>query len=83
MGIGMNTSTPVCIKKLGEKYEARVGFILFGAGNLSEEEMDSAGRDPFSDKWQDNFCRGFGNTEEEALADLKKNYDELYESIWL
>ena len=82
MGIGMNSTTPVVVKEIDGKFEARVGFMLFGSANMSEEQMDAADRDPFSDKWQDNFCRGTGATREEAIAALQKDYDSLYESIW-
>jgi hypothetical protein len=82
MGIGMNGTTPVVVKEIDGRFEARVGFALFGSANMTEEQMDAAGRDPFSDKWQDNFCSGVGATREEAIAALEKDCESLYDSIW-
>lgn len=83
MGIGLNGTTPVTVKEIDGKFEARVGIALFGSTNMTEEQMDAAGRDPFSEKWMDNFCRGVGETRDDAIAALQKDYETLYESIWI
>lgn len=83
MGVGMNGTTPVVVKQVDGKFVARVGIALFGATNMTDEQMDAAGRDPFSDKWQDNFCQGEGATEEEAKTALEKDAADMYETIWL
>jgi hypothetical protein len=82
MGIGLNGTTPVVVTEIDGKFEARVGIALFGSTNMTEEQMDAADRNPFSDRWMDNFCRGTGATKEEAIAALEKDFDSLYESIW-
>ena len=82
MGIGINGTTPVVFKEINGGFEARVGFALFGATNMTEEQMDAADRDPFHPDWFDNFCRGVGHTKEEALKALEADYEKISQSIW-
>ena len=95
--IGIAGTTPVVIKELSDKertqglkagdtrrkkYEARMGVAIMGATNLNEKQMRLAEFNPFHDKWYDNYASGFGNTHEEAIADLKKDKAKLAESLF-
>lgn len=83
--MGLSTTTPVRYreKKIGHKVEARVGIAMFGSTMMTREQMDAAGRDPFSNLWFDNYCHGTGATREEALAALNRHANQIAASLWV
>lgn len=79
---GVAGTTPVKIKKTEEGYEARCGIALFGSTNMSEEQFKACDYDPFHNEFRDNYCRGIGVTEQEAVNALEKDWKDMHESIW-
>lgn len=78
----MQGTTPITIKKTSEQFEARMGIAIFGATNMNEDEFRAAQYNPFHDLFHDNFVKGIGATEEEAIANMKRDFNELYEGLW-
>lgn len=78
--IGVAGTTKVFINKTESGYEARVGVGIMGMTNIPLDEL--ADMNPFNDDFHDNFARGVGTTEEEALAALKQDMHSLCESVW-
>lgn len=77
--IGCSGVTNTFVRKNDDgRFEARTGVALFGY--LQDE--DSAGGNPFDDKFMDNYVRGVGATEEEAVADMEKDWKELGDSLF-
>jgi hypothetical protein len=60
-------------------FEARVGIALMGTTANPETNEDS---DPFSMRFRDNFARGYGTTEEEALEALKADMHNIADGLW-
>lgn len=60
-------------------FEARVGIAIMGSTANPETTEDS---DPFSGRFRDNFARGFGTTEEEALEALRHDVHSIADSLW-
>jgi hypothetical protein len=60
-------------------FEARVGIALMGATANPETNEDS---DPFSMRFRDNFARGYGTTEEEALEAMKADMHNIANGLW-
>lgn len=59
------------------KFEVRMGIALFGCCN-DERQSDN----PFHEDFNDNFVRGEGSTEEEAVANLCKEVCSTANSLW-
>jgi hypothetical protein len=64
------------------KFEVRTGIAIFGSCNMDTEGFEKCGYNPFHPDFQDNYAKGFGNTEEEALAALAADVHETGESLW-
>lgn len=79
---GLSGTTPVTIKQSPEGFEARMGFALFGYTNMNEEEFRASQYNPFHADFHDNYAVGKGSTQEEAIADLKRDVKSLHESLW-
>lgn len=81
--VGVSGTTPVHIKKHNdEKFEARCGIALIGTMNMTPEQYDACDHNPFHEKFNDNFCRGEGKTEAEAIENLKIDMHMLSNALW-
>jgi len=83
--IGVSGITPVVVRcsPTGRedwpmKYEARMGFCIFGRPNCEE----SIGKNPFDEDYHDNYVRGIGMTEKIALRKLKEELRDLTDMLW-
>jgi hypothetical protein len=61
--------------RIPDIFEARVGIAIMGYCNPGDS-------DPFSHKFRDNYARGFGTTQEQAIEALKADIKSTAESIW-
>jgi hypothetical protein len=59
-------------------FEARVGVAIMGSVN----DEASIGMDPFDRKFRDNFARGYGTTEQEAIDALRADMESIAEGLW-
>lgn len=67
MGLGLTVSTPICSRQKGAIIEVRVGLAFFGQTQMTKEQRDAAGNNPFSNLWWDDFISAKGLTYEAAL----------------
>lgn len=82
--IGIAGTTPVhVIKHDNGTFEARCGFALMGATNMSAEEFAACDYNPFNEKFHDNYSVGKGDDEEQAIAQLKSNMKTTADSLWV
>ncbi len=81
--IGVSGITNVFVVKEGDIYTARVGIALMGSTNMSSEELAACNYNPFHENFRDNYAKGTGSTEEEAINDLKADLRKLADSLWL
>lgn len=65
------------------KFEARCGFSLMGATNMSEDDFSACNYDPFHDKFFDNYAVGKGDSEEQSIAQLKADMKATVDSLWV
>lgn len=65
--------------KVRDIFEARVGIAIMGVTANPKTNEDS---DPFSSSFRDNYARGFGTTEEEALEALREDIKTTTDSLW-
>ncbi len=79
--VGIASTTPTFIQKTDEGFEARHGVAIMGHTNMPLEKL--AKISPFDDDFNDNFARGVGATEREALADLDAVAKAIAKSLWL
>ena len=80
---GMSPTTLIVIRKeTGGQHAARMGFAIFGCANMSARQMAAAGHDPFHQDWTGNVCEGFGETSDDAVADLESKCRGLIEGLW-
>lgn len=80
--VGISGTTKVYVRKHPFKdtprmFEARVGFALMGSTNMTEAEFKACGYNPFHSKFNDNYAIGWGATEDEAIADLRRELSEM------
>ena len=81
--VGISGITPVVVKRnTNGTFEARMGVSIMGSTNMTEEDLDACGRDPFKDNFLDNFVWGVGNTQEEAIEALKKDHKNMADLLW-
>jgi len=81
--IGVAGTTPCHIQKTEEGYEARIGVALFGMSNFNKEDFERVNYNPFHDEFYDNYCSGKGQTEEEAIEELKADMKDMADSLWV
>lgn len=82
--LGMAGTTPITLKTLEDgTVEARMGFALFGATNMDEDQFRAAQYNPFHPDFHDNYGVGKGATDEGALADLRRSLDEINDGLWI
>jgi hypothetical protein len=81
--LGISGTTPVHVRREGDRYEARVGVALMGATNMDTAGFEACGHDPFHDRFYDNYAHGFGSTEQEAIDAMKKDAAEIAATLWL
>ena len=62
----------VYIQKVDGGFEARQAVAFFGSFQMPEEELEKIDYNPFHEDFHDNFSRGIGKTEDEAIQALKK-----------
>lgn len=80
--IGLAGTTPTVIAETPAGYESRMGIAIFGASNLSDEEMKACMENPFHADFHDNYVSGKGATVAESLADMNRDFKEMHESLW-
>jgi len=81
--IGVSGTTAIVIRKTAEGYEARMGFALMGHTNMNEDGFRAAEFNPFHGEFYDNYVKGVGLTEDEAMAAMKNDLNEISESLWI
>ena len=80
--VGVSGTTDVVTRQNSNgTWEARVGVSMIGTTNMEWEDIERI-NNPFSDEWEDNFARGTGATEAEAIDALKKDVQSLADSLW-
>lgn len=81
--IGVSCTTEAHVMRCPDgKFEARVGFSVFGAGDMNEAEFAACGHSPFHPNFHDNFARAIGDTEADALKALAADLKRIGESLW-
>ncbi len=81
--IGVSFTTPCHVTRLPDsQFEARVGFCVLGAPNMSEEDFKKCDHNPFHPEFHDNFAQAKGATVEAALAKLSANIKSIGDSLW-
>lgn len=81
--IGLSGTTDCHVQKQDDgRYEARIGFAVFGQTNMSVSEFEQVDYNPFHARFYDNYSSGFGNTQDEAIANLKVEMGQTAESLW-
>jgi len=81
--IGIAMTTPVHVLEKDGVFEARAGCAIMGTTNMTEEQMNAQGRNPFLDDWHDNFVRGKGDTREAAINAMRNDASSMAESLWI
>ena len=82
--IGTSGTTPVHVKRLVDgTFEARMGIAILGSTNMDPAGYEACGFDPFSHLFWDNFASGTGTTEEEAIAAMKADQQQINRTLWL
>lgn len=76
--IGVAGTTRIHFRKVGENVAARVGIAIFGMTNVPHGQDD----DPFDAEFRDNYAEGIGSTRDLALQDLRKDIQEISDSLW-
>lgn len=84
--LGVSGTTKVFVRETVDDnnvplFAARMGIALFGVTNRKDAALSEA--NPFDPDFNDNFAEGIGNTEAQALADLKKDVDDLSKMLFL
>ena len=64
-----------------KRYEVRGAIALFGDGCGADESI-AQGLSPFDKEFQGNYCSGTGDTQEEAMENLRKDVAKVYEGLW-
>jgi hypothetical protein len=65
-------------RAIPEIWEARVGMAIAGyAAPTTTEESN-----PFDRTFRDNFARGFGTSEDEAIAALRLDLKRTADGLW-
>lgn len=81
--IGVSFTTPTHLRRTPNgKWEARVGFAIFGGSNFTEEQFKACGHNPFHPEFHDNYASVFGDSEEAALKALAADLKRLGDSLW-
>lgn len=82
--IGVSGTTECYVKSTAAGvYEARMGFSLIGHTNMTQEQFNACDCNPFHDEFHDNFAKGVGSSEEEAIASLKKDLKDIADRLWM
>jgi hypothetical protein len=81
--IGVSCTTETHVMRCADgKHEARVGFSLMGSTNMDEAQFKRCLHNPFHPEFHDNFARGFGDTDDEAIKALEKELIKIGDSLW-
>lgn len=62
--------------------EARMAIAIFGNFNMPEEELAKIDYNPFHPDFNDNYAKGVGSTEQEAIAEMRKDVSDIADSLW-
>lgn len=84
--LGISGTTKVFVREtVNDNYDpmftARMGIAVFGVTQRKDPGLSEA--NPFDPDFGDNFAEGIGNTEIQALADLKQDVDDLSKTLFL
>lgn len=81
--IGVSYTTPCHVMRLPDgQVEARVGFCVMGAPNMSEEDFKKCGDNPFHPDFHDNYAQAKAATVGEALVKLAADLKSIGDSLW-
>ncbi len=64
------------------RYEARMGFALFGQTNMDDDALRDCEANPFHPEFYDNYVTGHGNTHEEAMTAMASELEEISQSLF-
>jgi len=83
--VGIVGTTKIFIRQnsgsVTNKFEARVGISIFGRTNMDLHVLENLS--PFDKiRFQDNYAKGFGKTQEEAIEDLKRDIREIQKGLF-
>ncbi len=81
MGISTTTETHV-IKLPDGQYEARVGFAIMGPPNMSAEQFEACGHNPFHPDFRDNYATAKAATVDEAIKLLGADLKNISDGLW-
>lgn len=77
--VGVAQITQVVVKRHApDKFEARVGVAIFGSCNDPDTGWMA---DAFAEDFPENYCKGEGSTEAEALEAMRKDMREMSLSL--
>ena len=79
--VGVSGTTRIIVRPVAGKFEARMGVAILGSVDMTEQQMKDCDRNPFSEKFHGNFAQGFGDSSEEAIAELRDDVQRL--AVWL
>lgn len=80
--IGIAGTTRVVVKRFDDHtYEARVGIAIMGETNQPLDELQNANPFDKPPAFYDNYAKGVGRTEEEAIAAMKADMRSLADSL--
>jgi hypothetical protein len=81
--MGVSTTTETHTMKLPDgRIEARVGFAVLGPPNMSEEQFEKCGHNPFHPDFHDNYASAKAPTLEEALKALSADLKNISDGLW-
>lgn len=67
--------------KDGKLFWCRQAIAIMGSFNMSIDEIEKIS--PFDPNFNDNYVEGKGKTKDEALAKMKKDAEEISDSLWV
>lgn len=82
--LGVSGTTKIFTRRNPDgQWEARMGIALIGSTNMDFAGYEAAQHNPFHEKFYDNYAKGLGASEGEALEALKEDVHKISESLWI
>lgn len=79
--IGLNPDKVYWMRSAtGREFWCRQAVGIFGGFNMSEEQRKRIS--PFDRRFFDNYVEGKGKTKKEALANMKKQLEDMSNALW-
>jgi hypothetical protein len=82
--IGVSGITPCHIQQNEHGvFEARMGVAVMGMTNMDGKGLRACNHNPFHNEFYENFARGFGGTQEDAIEALKEDMKSITNTLWM